>query len=387
MFTVSLMIFVLSITGLFLVFVFNPLLIWVLLKVRGRRPVKTASIQPSVSLIIVVRNAEELIADKVRNSISLDYPSDEYEIIIFSDGSTDKTEEIVKPFVGDKVRLLSSEAHEGKNSGINKAVESSCGEILVFSDGDARLEKEAVMHLVKYFADSEVGGVCGRQMLYKSRRDIDKSQKIYKDLDSKIKALENQIGSISSNDGTLYAIRKRLFRPIPLTVTDDLYICLLIIKRHYRFVFESKAVSYIKGSSRDVGHEIRRRRRIISTSLNGIFMMRELLNPFRYGSYSVRIFINKVLRRLIPINMILLFLSSIYLASSGFFIKLFLFLQIFFYMLAGLHGMVVRYIPNIRIITSISSHAFYFCVGNYGMLLGVLDFIRGRQLTKWEPKT
>ncbi len=383
--SLSSLILALSLSGILLVFVFNPFLIWVLLKVRGRRPVKTASIQPSVSLIIVVRNAEELIADKVRNSISLDYPSDEYEIIIFSDGSTDKTEEIVKPFVGDKVRLLSSEAHEGKNSGINKAVESSCGEILVFSDGDARLEKEAIMHLVKYFADSGVGGVFGKRLIYNDERDMTGAQSIYIDFDRNIKYLESLTGSVTSNDGKISAIRRSLFQNLPFAVTDDLFIGLSVIRQGYRLLFEPRAIAYIHTPSRTVAHELKRRRRIVSTSLRGICMMREVLNPFSFGSISIRLFINKIMRRMLPISLLFLFLSSLLLSFHYGVIKVLLVMQIGFYIIGFFYWLFLQNLKEKSLLTKLSSVAFYFCLGNIGTFLGLIDFFLGKKTVEWEP--
>ncbi|MEK6672491.1 MAG: glycosyltransferase, partial [Nitrospirota bacterium] len=260
------LVFALSLTCILLVFLINPLLIWMLYRLRGAKEVKIANIRPSVSLITVARNAGGQIADKVRNSLSLDYPREDFEIIIFSDGSTDDTEEVVRPFVNENIRLLVSLEHRGKISGMNRAVEASKGDILFFSDVDTMLEKDAIVNLVKYFGDPEVGGVAGRQTIYKDKQDMEKAQRDYKRFDTSIKSLESLTGSISSNDGTLYAIRKSLFRPIPPAVTDDLYVCLNVVKQKYRFIFEPDVKAYIKGSSRDIAHEIQRRRRIISTS-------------------------------------------------------------------------------------------------------------------------
>ena len=186
------------------------------------------------------------IADKLRNSLSINYPREKLEIIVFSDGSTDDTEDIVKQYEAGGVRLLASKEHRGKIEGMNMAVKMSRGEILFFSDVDTVLEKDSILNLVRYFGDPEVGGVAGRQTIYKDNLDLEKAQKDYKRFDTTIKSLESRIGSISSNDGTLYAIRKRLFHPIPPAVTDDLYVCLSIVKQKYRFIYEPEVKAYIK---------------------------------------------------------------------------------------------------------------------------------------------
>lgn len=388
----SVTLFIFSLSGILLVFVLNPLMIWILYVLRGRKPVKTSEIPFSISLVTVVRNAEDVIEEKIRNSLALHYPSNNYEIVIFSDGSTDGTEEKIKSFMSDKVRFIVSLTHEGKSSGINKAVEHCTGDLIFFSDADAMLEQDAILRLVKYFADPTVGGVGGKQVIYRGKKDIEAAQRDYKRLDTSIKQLESLIGSISSNDGTLYAIRRKLFKPIPSAVTDDLYVCLLVVRQNYRFLFEPEAKAFIKGSARTVPQEIQRRRRIISTSLRGIYLMRELLNPFMYGSFSIRLIINKIIRRLLPLFLITLFLSSILLSQRSSVIEVFLYLQIIFYLIAFLYGFVLQHLPpygsglrQLGVINRIPSLAFYFCLGNYGMLLGVIDFLRGKQIAKWEP--
>lgn len=361
-------------------------MIWLYYILGGRKKINRSDIQPSVCLITVARNAGPQIADKLRNSLSINYPREKLEIIVFSDGSTDDTEDIVKQYEAGGVRLLASKEHRGKIEGMNMAVKMSRGEILFFSDVDTVLEKDSILNLVRYFGDPEVGGVAGRQTIYKDNLDLEKAQKDYKRFDTTIKSLESRIGSISSNDGTLYAIRKRLFHPIPPAVTDDLHVCLSIVKQKYRFIYEPEVKAYIRGSSRDIAHEIERRRRIVSTSLRGIFLMRGLLNPFRYGFFSIRLFINKIVRRLLPFCLILLLLSSNYLSPYSFIMKVFLFMQVSFYALAILYLAVLQHFPDLKSLNRLPSLAFYFCLGNYGMMLGVFDFLRGRKVIKWEPE-
>jgi cellulose synthase/poly-beta-1,6-N-acetylglucosamine synthase-like glycosyltransferase len=169
-------IFALSISGILLVFFGNPLLVWLIRLIRGEKAVKHTINHPSVSLITIVHNAEDLIIDKIKNSLSLNYPPDNYEIIIFSDGSTDGTEDKVQTFVSKNLHFFSSPTHEGKHCGINNAIQHCSGEILVFSDADAILESEALTKLAKYFVDPEVGGVCGQRIIDKG----DKSRKLEK---------------------------------------------------------------------------------------------------------------------------------------------------------------------------------------------------------------
>ena len=197
--------------------------------------------------------------------------------------------------------------------------------------------------------------------------------------------MESRSGSITSNDGKLFAIRRELCSPVPPGVTDDLYMALNIIKKKKRFVFEPGAQAFVRLPSRSVKHEIERRRRIVSTSLMGIFLLREVLNPFKYGLYSINLFLNKILRRLLPVFLILLFTSSLYLAFFSPFYFIVFFLQLFFYSMALIYPLIFQKREGGQILNRIFSINFYFCVGNIGMLLGIFDFIMGKQIVKWTP--
>jgi biofilm PGA synthesis N-glycosyltransferase PgaC len=359
-------------------------MLWAFYLIKRKRMVQFTEKLPSVSLIIVVRNEEELIETKIRNSLSLNYPDDKYEIVLFSDGSTDQTEKKAKSFTDNKMHVFASPHHEGKNSALNKAVRHSSGDILVFTDVDAVLDADALIKLVKYFGDPEVGGVCGKKVIIKDGIRLEEAQDIYSRFASLIKNLESRTGSISSNDGTLYAIRKNFFKDIPPAVTDDLYVCLSIARQHYRFLFEPDAHAYIKAPSRSYTHEMQRRRRIVSTSLRGIFMLKELLNPFQYGLFSLNLFVNKILRRFLPVFLLLLLLSTLILSLHNLLFRIILALQIAFYALAFLYWIFLQHMKR-NIIIKIASISFYFCIGNYGTLLGFIDFLKGKQITKWDP--
>jgi biofilm PGA synthesis N-glycosyltransferase PgaC len=367
-----------------LTFLFSPVILCIVYLLKGKKKVEYSAELPAVSLVMVARNAEELIEIKLQNALSLNYPKDRYEIVFFSDGSNDETEKRAKAFSDNNIHVFSSSLHEGKNMALNKAVRRCSGEILVFTDVDAVLDPDALLKLVRYFADPEVGGVCGMKVIMKDGTKLKVAQSVYTQFAGLIKTLESHTGSISSNDGTLYAIRRDLFKDIPTVVTDDLYVCLSIVRQNYRFLFEPEAKVFIEAPSRSYQHELQRRRRIVSTSLRGIFMLKELLNPFRYGMFSLNLITNKILRRLLPVFLFLLLLSTVILSFyNAFFLKV-LIVQLAFYTLALAYLFFLQHI-KVRIIIKVASIAFYFCLGNYGTLLGLVDFLKGRRVTKWDP--
>ncbi|MBF0345404.1 MAG: glycosyltransferase [Nitrospirae bacterium] len=378
MITVGLVIFVVSLFSLLIFFIYPFLLILI-----PKRPVKILDVElPAVSLLIVVHNGESLMQDKLVNSLSLHYPPEKYEIVVYSDGSTDSTVRVVSEFVYDRIRLFSHFQQEGKNKSLNKAIEHCKGEIVVFSDADAILSEDSLLEMVSYFSDPEVGGVTGKRVIKKDIAALKDAQSLYIAFDSFIKSAASDT---TSNDGKIYALRRSLFVQMPPSVADDLYEWLAVIQAGYRFLYTGKATAFIRVPARDTAHEFLRRRRIVSTSLRGIYIMRSVLNPFRYGMFSITLFVNKVLRRLLPIFAILLLVSSLLLSVRYPVFRVVSALQLCFYVTALLYPFLFKHVKIFKI-NKVASIVYYFCIGNYGMLLGVMDFLNGKEITSWTPK-
>jgi cellulose synthase/poly-beta-1,6-N-acetylglucosamine synthase-like glycosyltransferase len=383
MILLSKLIFIFSLSMVLAVFLLPPLMFALMYLLKSKKPARYSSDLPRVSLVVVARNAEDVVESMIKNALSLNYPADKLEIIIFSDGSTDKTEMKARALASRNIHVFSSLSHEGKNSGINQAVMKCSGELLAFTDIDVVLAPDSLLFLVRHFGDPAVGGVCGNKIVIKDNNRLEDAQSVYTKFASYLKSMESRTGRISSNDGTLYVIRKELFRELPPAVTDDLYVCLSIVEQNFRFLFEPEARAFMSAPSKNLEHELRRRRRIVSTSLRGIFLLRKLLNPFEYGAFSISLFINKVLRRFLPVFLILLFVSSILLAFHNPIITSMLVLQAIFYLVALFYGVFLQHMPFLRPARRIASLAFYFCIGNYGAFNGLIDFLSGKRITKW----
>jgi cellulose synthase/poly-beta-1,6-N-acetylglucosamine synthase-like glycosyltransferase len=370
-------------------FVFYPLSLWIsafFVKKKGFPSCKTSN--HNVSIIVAIRNAEAIIKEKIKNCFSLNHLEHRMEIIFSLDGSTDRTEEILKKYKNnEKIKIIVSHIHQGKAYALNRAAREASNKILLFTDADAILEPQSLMVLLRHFNNPEIGGVCGRRIIYKDKVKMKSAQKDYIKFDSMIKKLESITGSITSNDGKLYCIRKTLFQPIAATATDDLYTCLTVIKQGYKFIFEPEAKAFIRVPSRNLTHEFFRRRRIVMRSLRGIYLSKNLLNPFKYGTFAFGLFINKVLRRLLPIFLILLFLSSATLAFINQWLLGVWILQLsgyFFALIYPLMNILPKNILTNKLIR-LSTLACYFCIGNLGTLFGLVDFLFGKKTEKWEP--
>ncbi len=359
-----------------------PVLLWLLAMVRPTGVERQFTEFPLLTMIIVVRNGERFIKEKLENCLTLEYPHNRLEIVVVSDGSTDKTAAYIRAFGDSRIRFLEQQDHLGKAAGLNLAVSRARGRLLVFSDADGLLSRQALRLLVSYFATSAIGGVCGRRVIGRDMAAMQEGQKLYSCLDATLKRMESRVGSITSNDGKLYAIRRSLFRPVPPGVTDDLYQCMNVVAQGFRFLFEPQAAAFIPTPSRTSAHELRRRRRIVARSLHGILTQARVLNPFRYGQFAIGLLLNKVLRRLLPVSLLLMLVTSMLLARHRpLFLPLAAIQVIFYgiaccYPLGRLMGMSLSW----------AASPYYFVLGNLGTLLGIGDFLRGHYPARWEPE-
>ncbi|MFH0910753.1 MAG: glycosyltransferase [Planctomycetota bacterium] len=345
---------------------------------------------PTVSLVVPVRNGEGLIQEKIRNSLALDYPPERLEILVASDGSADETVSRARALTGERVRLLEYREHEGKNATLNKAVPETSGEILLLSDADARLERDALQRLVSWFRDPTVGGVCGRKVLPSGESGFGESQATYNAYEERLKKGESRLESITTNEGKIHALRRALFQEIPPATADDLFNLLAVVRQGRAFVYEDAARAFIPPGSLDPAHEIKRRKRIVSGSLRALWANRELFHPFRHGRYAWMLLSHKVGRRLAPVFMILATLSSLYLAAVG---ALPIY-RLFFWGMSALvlaallvHGRMLPGRARAGSLGKLLAVPYYFCLGNWGTLLGVADFLKGSpSALKWETR-
>lgn len=387
-------IFSLSLLGILSTFVLYPIWIFFLTLVLKNKSIQKNKITPTVSIIIVMCEDYHLLSEKLNNLLLLEYPTQLIDIIICIDGSiTPQSKALIDKYPYNIV-LVENKDHIGKNKSLNKAVQFAQGEILVFTDADAMLAPDSINTLVANFADKNIGGVCGEIQIVHNpikagkieKGEISKAQHHYFSFDKWLKSLENKYGNISSNMGTLYAIRHELFQPILPTATDDLYNALSIILQNKRFVFESEAKLWIERPSSNAAHEIERRRRIVCCSLVGIFSRPQLLNPAYFGFFSINLLLNKVVRRLLPFFLISLFISNIIMLNRYVAVDILFIMQCIFYFLAIMYYAVFSvFFKSHFFLMRLFSVIFYFCIGNIGTLIGVIDFLRGKRIEKWVP--
>jgi hypothetical protein len=239
--------------------------------------------------------------------------------------------------------------------------------------------------LAANFADAAVGGVAGN-VSYRIRAGSESSSKgesLYWRYDTWLKELESATGSTVSAHGALHAIRRELYRPVEVpSAVDDFAISTGVVEQGHRLVFERAARGYEFAIPR-ASSEFRRRVRFMTMGMTALALRRRLLNPFRFGFYSIILVTHKVLRRLLPFSILALFGSSLALNGAGWFYSAAAQIQLLFYALA-LAGVLSRSTRLGR--SKLLYVPFYFCMANAAALLALVHFLRGQRLTLWQPQ-
>ena len=333
-------------------------------------------------MIIAAYNEEKVIGKKIENSLSLDYPKDKLEIIVLSDCSTDKTNEIVKHYHQQGVILNLQDKRRGKSAGLNDTVPKAKGEIILFTDANAILDKDSLKMITRNFADDKIGFVTGRtKYISTDKNSVLEITSTYTTLETFIKKKESELGSCVGADGALFAIRKNLYTPLKSMDINDIVIPLTIIKQGYRGIIEEKAFS-TEETTQNLKSEFGRQVRITSRTLNAIFDHNEFLNPFKYPLYSFQLISHKLIRFFTPYFLILLMATNILLFQHGLFFKVSLIGQFIWYILA-----IVDVKTGIARCARISSLPTNFIIMNLAFIKGWIKYLSGESYATWEPTT
>ena len=361
-----------------------PLLVAIVGRVLNRE-VRKGAVTPRVSVVVAAHNEADGIASRLDNLLSSDYPADRLQVVVASDGSTDATVQTAEEVEDERVLVLDL-PRIGKAAALAEAVRHARGEILVFTDANTVFHRGAVRALARNFADPDVGGVAGHTgyALQAEGESAGQGEDLYWRYDTWIKSLESRAGSVVSAHGGMYAVRRELFRPVEdPAVTDDFAISTGVVAQGRRLVFEAGAVGHEFTMSRSAV-EFRRRVRLMTRGLHGVLLRRRLLNPLRYGFYSVAFFSRKILRRLLPLALVALLMSSIALAWSGAgpLYSLAAAAQFSFLALATT-GWFLR---RSRVGRHPALYApFFYCLANLAAVLALWNVVRGNRIERWTP--
>ncbi len=357
-----------------------PLLLVMLRFMLPEKKIDRKDIFPEVSLFISCFNEEAVIRGKIENSLALDYPKDKLEIIVVSDASTDRTDEIVSEFKEQGVRLIRQNENIGKTMGLNLAVPDSKGEIIVFSDANAMYSTDAIGKLVRNFHDQSVGYAVGEARYRETVQSAaSKSESNYWKFEIFLKKMESYIHSVVGGDGAIYAIRRELYKMLMPTDINDFVNPLQIILAGYRGVYESEAVCYEESAGK-FKKEFYRKIRIINRSFSGLIRVKSVLNPFRTGVFSIGIISHKLLRWFAPV--FLLIFTSLCFALSMYSVEVFqwtslLLILFFFFSYIG------YLFSEDHAVWSVFYYPYYYVLVSVASLIGLQRSLRGEVQTVW----
>ena len=361
-----------------------PILIWALSRAFGRRPVPSAvpdADLPAVSILVAAYNEEKEIGDRIVNALKQDYPPGKLEVVIASDGSSDRTAPIAGGFAGRGVRVLDYPARRGKAAVLNDAFGELGGDVVVLSDANTFFrDPEVVRNLARWFGDPAVGAVCGKLVL----TDPDTGTNVdglYWKYETFLKSCEGRLGALLGSNGAVYAIRRELFAGIPPgTVLDDFVIPLLArMRTGKRIVYDPQAVAD-EETPKGIGQEYKRRARIGAGGFQSLGLLRGLLHP-RHGWTALAFWSHKVLRWTCPFSLLTALAAAAALATAGG--RLYAALlagQLLFYALAGL-GTRLPAAPRVCKVVRLTT---MFTSMNAALLVGFVRWARGAQRAAWD---
>lgn len=287
---------------------------------RSKQPIQPNTEQidatPSVTLLIAAYNEETCIAEKLENSLCLDYPSDRLQILVAADGSNDRTADIVRSFTARGVELSYIPQRQGKMAAINRAMTQANGEIIVFSDANNLYDASTLRELVRPFADPKVGGVSGAKTIQRGDGVLGESEGLYWKYESWIKKQETRLGCCTGVSGEILALRQHLFEPAPEgIINDDFYMVMRLIARGYNLVYAPNARSRERVSP-TAQDEVTRRSRIVAGRYQALSLAPRLL-PWRRPRVVWQVISHKYLRPLIPLFMLGALITNLSLVAFG----------------------------------------------------------------------
>ncbi|MBI1781754.1 MAG: glycosyltransferase family 2 protein [Sphingobacteriales bacterium] len=378
------LIFWLTFGMLFYCFIGYAVLIWLLVQLKGlfvSKKLNEPFELPEMSFVVAAYNESAFIETKIQNTLSVKYPEDKLKLIFITDGSDDGTREIVQKY--PQIINYHQQGRKGKAAALNRVMETITTPIVVFSDANTNLNKNALISLAIKYADAGIGGVSGEKKVVLSTSENQQGigEGLYWKYESFLKKQESQFYSIVGSAGELFSIRTALFKPIPShIILDDFYTALTINQQGYKIAYEPGAFA-IETPSASLADEQVRKVRIAAGAFQVSFKFTGLLNFFKHPAFSFQYFSHKILRwYFAPVSIILLLVSNYYNHAEADFYRWFWYAQLAFYCIA-LMGWILQ---KAKRVIPLFYFPFYFLFMNYCTVVGLYRYLSGKQNVLWK---
>ena len=363
---------------LFYVYAGYPLLLALLaMFLRRRRP--EPGYYPQISVLIAAYNEEAAIERKIRQTLELEYPADKIEVLVLSDCSTDRTDQIVKAFPDSRVRLIRMAERRGKTHAQNEGIKQAKGDMIIFSDATAVYHRKALAYLACNYQDPRVGAVSGRYQYFDPEGDSPTGlgSVAFWNYENMIKKLQSRIKTITGCCGCIYSVRKAAYTELAADVISDLVQPLQAIRKGFRVAFEDRALAY-EETTQSTAEEFSMRVRVVTRAMRGLLSVSDLLKPWKFFWTAFQLWSHKVLRWMVPLFLLTVLAANLLLLDSPFY-RITLAVQLLFYaaailnMLAPLHR---KWKPL--------GIPLFFCTLNAAALVSMVEICRGRKYVTWQ---
>jgi len=367
------------ITLLFLLYVYGGYVLFTL-PFKKKRPVVDKSFRPKCTLLIAAFNEEKVIAEKIRNSLELEYPEGLIEIVVVADGSTDRTPQIVSAY--PSIKLFYQPERKGKLAAIQRVLPAIQSEVVVFTDANTLLNKTAIKTIIPHFADPGVGAVSGEKKVH-SLESIAGTEGLYWKYESWLKKNDSRFSTIVGAAGELFAVRSSLYTMVDENlVLDDFIQSMLICNQGYRVVYEPLAFA-TELPSPTLKHEFTRKVRIAAGGFQAMNYLKNTMNLGKYPRVNFLYYSHRVFRwipapfcvfALLPLNI------GIVLWQRNTFYETILVIQVFIYILAilvkkfSISGKIPKFILVVN----------YFFLMQIAAIVGLIKYKRQEQTAIWE---
>jgi cellulose synthase/poly-beta-1,6-N-acetylglucosamine synthase-like glycosyltransferase len=357
-----------------------PVLLWLWTRGRGElwSGVVGGAMTPDLSVMLPAHNEESVLARRIDNLLNLRYPQGQLQVVVGLDGCTDGSAQIAAAYAARGVIVIDRQERGGKTSLLNEMVAASSGQVLVYTDANCVYEEDALLHLVSPFQQPEIGCVIG-ELKYENEDDptVGSGEGLYWRFENAIKSMESRLGSTVVANGSIYAMRRDLFKPLPGWISDDSVNPLRVLAAGHKVVFQRQAVAREKAALQ-LREEFNRKSRMVTRQLGSHLYMRGFLWPPR-PLLAFRLASHKLLRWLVPVFIIVALIANLLLLPDPVYVMTLLLLG---------SGIAAGVVGGIQLSTGhrpprLLRLAAYFWIVNLAALKGLVDFIRGRQRAVW----
>lgn len=381
-------IFWISLFIVFYTFIGYGILLFIIIKIKRlfKKPAQfiySENSLPSVTVVIAAYNEENIIEEKIKNTLALKYPKNKIDYLFVTDGSDDNTPAIVAQY--SEIKLMHSSERKGKVAAMHRAMNEIKSDVVVFTDANTFVNEDALIKICNHYTDPTVGAVSGEKRVHiDESSDATAGEGFYWKYESKLKAWDAELYSVAGAAGELFSIRTSLYEPAPSdTILDDFIISLAVVTKGYRVMYEPEAYAQ-ETSSENTKEELKRKIRIAAGGIQSILRLKYFLNPTNNFVFSFQYISHRVLRWTItPFLMILVFILNtiiIFNYDSSWIYRLLFLCQIFFY-LSALMGMLFE---SKQIRVKVFFIPYYFCFMNYAVIAGIFRYMKKNQSAAWE---